>query len=106
MAKVFVVHMTEHEMFGRAVTYNVGVFSDRLQASIALGKTFRRQCIIYCVDEDLNDETQCDVENSYYNEGKDFNIDYRRYGEVAGEVYGEIEELEMNKINLEVDECD
>lgn len=104
MVKVFVVHMTEHDLFGRAVTYIVGVFDTRLAASQALEKVFLKQCDIFCVDKELNDETQCDPDNSFYNEGKEFNIDYRRQGALAGEVYGEIEEIEMNRITLYVEE--
>jgi len=102
---LYAVQMTEHAQGSRAETYLVGVFDTKYQASVALHQTFLKQCDVYCVDENLCDETQCDTDSSYYNVDKDFSIDYKQNGEVAGEVFGSITEIELNKtmISLEID---
>ena len=102
---LYAVQMTEHAQGGRAETYLVGVFDTKFQASAALHQAFLKQCDVYCVDENLCNETQCDTDSSYYNVDKNFSIDYKQNGEVAGEVFGEIVQVELNKtmISLEID---
>ncbi len=100
---LYAVQMTEHAKGGRAETYLVGVFDTQLAASIALEKTFKKQCDVYCIDESLSDPTQVDTDCSYYNEGKEFSIDIVKYGDVSDEVFGNITEIELNKLNLHID---
>lgn len=102
--KKFVVTYCEHELSGRADVMVVGTFSDYQQADNALIKAFKKACDTYCVDENLEDETQCDTLNSFFNEARgEFNIDYMRNGEVAGEVFGNITECEEDEICMDVE---
>jgi hypothetical protein len=99
---LYAVQMCEHEQDCRAEMYLVGIFSDYSKACDALHKVFLKQCDVYCVDENLADETQCDTDCSFYNQGKGkFSIDYKRNGEVAGEVFANIIETEIGTINLD-----
>lgn len=100
--KMFVVKYTEHEQGGRPDSYIIGIFDTRAAANDALSAAFKKACDIYLVDENLSDCLECDPESSYYDEGNGFNIDYRKFGELAGEVFGEIEEVEVNKLHLDL----
>lgn len=97
----YVVTYCENTKGGRAFVIVVGVFTDEVKASNALAEVFLKACDTYCVDKELADETQCDTENSFYNEGKEFNIDYKHLGEVEGEVFGEIQEVEEDTMYMD-----
>lgn len=99
--KKYIVTYCENPKCGRAFVMVVGVFTDETKASNALEKVFLKACDTFCVDEKLADETQCDTQNSYYNEGKGFNIDYKSLGEVVGEVFGEISDCEEDDMYMD-----
>jgi hypothetical protein len=89
-------------MGGRAHNYVVGAFNTKSAADVALHRAFLKAQDTYLVD-DLTDDKECDPDNSYYIEGKEFSIDYKFCGEVQGEVFGEITEVETNTENLSLD---
>ena len=98
---LYAVQMTEHAKGGRAESSLVGVFDTQVAASIALYKAFKKVCAEYGIDENLADDTTVDTDCSFYNEGKEFSIDILECGDVNYEVFGEITELELNKMCLD-----